>query len=236
MGRSLSEDLHDPELFAKNPPGEYTYGINSVGGKYACGTLAVSSAPQRDGKAQAAAGGENRRGSDSEYGVDDGGHLIAAYFGGASGPENLTAQDRNLNRSTYKAMERSWADHVKDGDKVFVYVDTDRADRPTAYMGYVIYEKSDGTREADTFHMVNESKSEIAKWEEDAAKLYSEVDPDEESVSAAADVYSEVDRDEETASVTAAADVYSEVDTDATVTVGTETPDMGAETDGQSMD
>ena len=37
--------------------------------------------------------------------------------------------------------------------------------RPEAYMGYVIYETPEGNRDYDTFHMVNESQSEIASWE-----------------------------------------------------------------------
>ena len=169
MSKAPSIDIRDPDLFDKYPPGEYSYGSNGYG-KYACGTLQISDDPKRDPKAQAAAGGEARRGKDSKYGIDDGGHLIAAYFGGAPGEENLTAQDRNLNRSTYKAMEHNWAEHVKNGDKVFVYVETDRADRPTAYMGYVVYEDANGRRDVDYFHMINESQAEIASWEEAAAE------------------------------------------------------------------
>ncbi len=33
-----------------------------------------------------------------------------------------------------------------------------------------IYESPDGTRDFDTFHMVNESRSEVASWEEEAAE------------------------------------------------------------------
>ena len=52
-------------------------------------------------------------------------------------------------------MENEWAAHLEAGDKVFVHIETDGAQRPNAYMGYVIYESPDGTRDYDTFHMVN---------------------------------------------------------------------------------
>ena len=36
-------------------------------------------------------------------------------------------------------------------------------------MGYAIYETPEGTRDYDAFHMINESQSEIAQWEAEAA-------------------------------------------------------------------
>lgn len=168
MSRKLSDDLYNPYLFSEHQEGVYKYGENGVGGKTATGSLRIAEDPSRDGKAQSAAGGENRRGNDHEWGTDDGGHLIGARFGGETGEVNLTAQNRNLNRSDYKHMENEWAAHLEAGDKVFVHIETDDAQRPNAYMGYVIYESPDGTRDYDTFHMVNESRSEIAQWEADA--------------------------------------------------------------------
>lgn len=168
MSRKLSDDLNNPYLFSEHQEGVYEYGENGVGGKTATGSLRIAEEPSRDGKAQSAAGGESRRGNDHEWGADDGGHLIGARFGGETGEANLTAQNRNLNRSDYKHMENEWAAHIEAGDKVFVHIETDDAQRPNAYMGYVIYESPDGTRDYDTFHMVNESRSEIAQWEADA--------------------------------------------------------------------
>lgn len=181
MSRKLSDDLNNPYLFSEHQAGVYEYGENGVGGKTATGSLRIAEDPSRDGKAQSAAGGENRRGNDHEWGADDGGHLIGARFGGETGEANLTAQNRNLNRSDYKHMENEWAAHLEAGDKVFVHIETDDAQRPNAYMGYVIYESPDGTRDYDTFHMVNESRSEIAQWEADAeafeaSQLYSDID------------------------------------------------------------
>ena len=146
MSRKLSEDLHNPYLFSEYKAGEYEYEV-SADGKSATGSLKIAEDPERDSKAQASAGGE---------------------FGGETGEENLTAQNRNLNRSDYKQMENDWAARLEDGEKVFVHIETDGVERPNAYMGYAIYESPDGTRDFDTFHMVNESRSEVASWEEAA--------------------------------------------------------------------
>ena len=173
MARSMSEDLNNPYLFSENQAGVYTYETNEYG-KTATGQLTLSQDPVRDSKAQGAAGGEQRRQSGHDWGADDGGHLIGARFGGSTGEENLTAQNRNLNRSDYKAMENEWAGHLEAGDKVLVHIETDGAERPNAYMGYVIYEAPDGSRSLDTFHMVNESRTEVAKWEEEAAQAEAE--------------------------------------------------------------
>ena len=174
MPGELMEDLKNPYLFSEHPAGEYEYSENDYGGLIASGSLYLTDNPVRDNAAQAAAGGEMRRGNDSEWGPDDGGHLIGARFGGSSGPENLTAQNRNLNRGDYKAMENRWAAHLDAGDKVFVYVETDQPQRPEVYMGYAIYESQEGMRDYEYFHMVNESRSEIAAWEAEAEALEAE--------------------------------------------------------------
>lgn len=184
MSRNLSEDLNNPYLFSEYKSGEYEYEV-SAGGKSATGSLKIADAPERDSKAQASAGGDFRRSKDHEWGADDGGHLIGARFGGETGEENLTAQNRNLNRSDYKQMENDWAARLENGEKVFVHIETDGAERPNAYMGYAIYESPDGTRDFETFHMVNESRSEVAKWEEEAAEWdESEADQFEETIEA----------------------------------------------------
>ena len=184
MSRNLSEDLNNPYLFSEYKSGEYEYEV-SADGKSATGSLKIADAPERDSKAQASAGGDFRRSKDHEWGADDGGHLIGARFGGETGEENLTAQNRNLNRSDYKQMENDWAARLENGEKVFVHIETDGAERPNAYMGYAIYESPDGTRDFETFHMVNESRSEVARWEEEAAEWdESEADQFEETIEA----------------------------------------------------
>lgn len=171
------EDFNNPNLFTENPPGSYTYTSDALG-KTARGQLQTADAPARDAQAQREAGGENRRGKGNAYGVDDGGHLIGARFGGSPGEENLTPQDRNLNRGGYKAMENDWADKLDKGTKVFVNIESytgDGSARPTNYMGYVITETTDEngktTRDIEYFSFNNESRSEQAKWEEEYDEL-----------------------------------------------------------------
>lgn len=157
------EDLHNPDLFVENPPGEYTYTQTELG-KTASGQLKLSSDPQRDPKAQREAGGEDRRVEDGFWGKDDGGHLIAARFDGATDDRNLTPQNRNLNRQSYKNIESSWAEHLEAGDKVYVHMESytgGDSQRPSAYMGYAIIEHTDEqgktTREIEYYSMNNES-------------------------------------------------------------------------------
>ena len=165
MTRSFEEDFSSSDLFQKHKKGDYDYSENEVGGKSASGSLEISDDPKRDAKAQREAGGEARRSKYSEYGVDDGGHFIGARFGGETGEENLTAQDRNLNRGGYKSLENEWAKEVKDGNNVFVNIEADKADRPNAYVGYSITESEDGHRTWDAFSFTNESRAEQESWE-----------------------------------------------------------------------
>lgn len=171
-GRSLSDDLADPDLFLEHKSGDYTYN-ESILGKSASGSLELRENPERDAKAQRIAGGEDRRID------DDGGHLIGARFGGAPGEENLDAQNRQLNRGDYKAVESELAKELKDGDKVFLDVDTlkaDGTDRPYAYMGYAITEHPDGTRESKSFTFPNESREVQVHWGEEPRESPSEQD------------------------------------------------------------
>lgn len=166
MTHNLSGDLHDPDLFDEGHQGQYEYEEGDLG-KSASGYLVIDENPHRDQSAQAMAGGDERRSNGHEWGADDGGHLIGARFGGAAGEENLAAQARNLNRSGYKKMENEWANHIAADDKVFVHVETLGGDRPTAYMGYAIYEHPDGTRDYETFSFNNEGKDQVASWEQE---------------------------------------------------------------------
>ena len=168
---TLSDNLNNPNLFSEHQQGVYAYGENTTGGITASGSLQLVEDPMRNGKTQSTAGGSARRGKEHVWGADDGGHLIGARFGGDSGEINLTAQNSNLNRSSYKRMENEWAAHLKAGDKVYVHIETDSVQRPNAYMGYAIYESPNGTRSFETFHMVNESRTEIARWELDALDI-----------------------------------------------------------------
>lgn len=160
-GRSLSADMKDQGLFTARKAGDYQYGETGLG-KSAFGVLEICDEPIRDASAQRRAGG------DARLPDDDGGHLIGARFGGAPGLENIDAQSRNLNRGAYKAMEDGLAESLKEGDQVFLDVETykgDGSDRPSAYMGYSITEHPDGSRDADAFSFTNASREEQAEWE-----------------------------------------------------------------------
>jgi hypothetical protein len=164
--------LNNPNLFSDNAPGAYSY-ADSSHGKIAFGQLTLASQRKRSGNAQRNAGGDDRRTSDNPYGVDDGGHLIGAIFGGSPWAENLTAQDRNLNRSAYRKLEKKWEHHLKNNDKVFVNIETydyGNSGRPTNFMIYSIIEHTDEngkvTREIFFDSLNNESASEHQKWEE----------------------------------------------------------------------
>jgi hypothetical protein len=54
--------------------------------------------------------------------TDDGGHFIAARFGGPREWFNHFAQDANFNRGAYRALEDKWAKAVRSGKRVFVEI------------------------------------------------------------------------------------------------------------------
>ena len=159
--RVLSEDMRNAELFENASPGDYTY-VKTPYGMQAFGQLTLEQESARNAAAQREVGGEDRRED------DDGGHLIATRFGGSGELENLSAQNRNLNRGGYKAMENEWARLLGEGNKVFVNVETyqrEGVDRPEAYMGYYIVETPDGQRSWEAFSFNNESQQTISEIE-----------------------------------------------------------------------
>ena len=166
---NASKMLNDPNLFEHNKPGDYNYNSNKYG-KEAWGNLSLSGLPSRDIVAQRNVGGIDRRKD------DDGGHLIGARFGGSESSENLEAQNRNLNRGTYKQLENKWANSLANGDKVFVYSSSykpEGSDRPEAFIGYSITEHPDGSRKYEPFHCINESRSDQEAWDKEVNELNS---------------------------------------------------------------
>ena len=156
-------DLEDPVRIGSRQGGENAFDLG----------VAPLMVEQADGAGrdlvyqdQLAAGGDSRRGMGDEWGHDDGGHLIAARFGGASTEENLIAQDSNFNRGSYKRMENDWANHINNGDKVFVHMETSQGERPDALMGYAIFEHQDGSRDHEYYSFLNESISQQEQWRE----------------------------------------------------------------------
>lgn len=155
---SFSELLEDSELFDRYLKGDYTYEETEFG-KHAKGNLMLKTG-ERDLYAQRTLPGKEKD--------DDSGHLFGARFNGTGGWENLDPQNRNLNRGGYRALENEWANSLKDGDKVYVDVQTyhsNGSQRPDAWMGYSIRESDDGVREWDAFSYANVSTAEQAEWD-----------------------------------------------------------------------
>lgn len=69
---------------------------------------------ERDNEAQINVGGDDRKIG------DDGGHLIARMFGGASGNENLVPMRDTINRGDYKKIENKIKEVVSKGNKVII--------------------------------------------------------------------------------------------------------------------
>ena len=168
QSRVLGEDLRNPNLFNENKAGDYTYSKSDLG-KSAYGSLKISDDPQRDPKSQLEAGGADRQKG------DDGSHFIAASFGGATGEQNLEANNKDLNRRSFRELERGWRKSLDNGDKVFVNIESYRSngsERPDAMMGYSITEHPDGSREWDAFSFQNMSTKEQEEIENELDELF----------------------------------------------------------------
>lgn len=190
--RSLSQDLHNENLFHENQPGNYTY-QQSEYGKSASGSLELQKG-ERNAYAQRTVGGEDR------LARDDGGHLIGNRFHGDGGYQNLEAQDRSLNRGAYKQKENEWADSLEQGDKAFVNTQSYRSngsERPDAFMGYQVTEHADGSREWDAFSYQNQSPEEQAAQLDEVAQLDNGEQPYHNAMDYPED-YNPADYDEET--------------------------------------
>ncbi len=165
--RSMHRDLNNPNLFKENVQGQYTYS-KSENGKQAYGSLKLGGILKRNNKIQKNIGGA------SKLYDDDGGHIIGYRFAGSSGEENIEAQNRNLNRGSYKILENCWEKALRSNKKVFVNVETPHdteGDRPDAYMGYSIIESPDGKREWEAFSYTNASKKEQEGWNKELVEL-----------------------------------------------------------------
>ncbi|MBO5632423.1 MAG: DNA/RNA non-specific endonuclease [Aeriscardovia sp.] len=101
-----------------------TYKTDSLGRIISCDGKAKSTPEgERDNRAQAMAGGEDRKPG------DQGGHILARIFGGAKGIENMLAmRGTAINQSVYKRMENRIAEAIApppDGKNVDVHVDVE---------------------------------------------------------------------------------------------------------------
>jgi len=95
----------------------YRYQIDAhVRSREIFGQLQAGTTEGRSRRAQAQAGGKDRRRS------DDGGHYIGVRFNGPREAFNHFAQDAGFNRGRYRALEDNWAKSVRSGQKVFVNI------------------------------------------------------------------------------------------------------------------
>ena len=95
----------------------YEWKIDPIGSpRQIAGTIKFSVAPRRSRTAQRRAGGPDRRPS------DDGGHYIAARFGGPAEDFNHFAQDANFNRGLWRTLENQWASETRARRRVDVKI------------------------------------------------------------------------------------------------------------------
>ncbi len=93
----------------------YAFGLDAVGRTHeAKGGLYLANDPKRSRVSQRNAGGVDRRLS------DDGGHFIAARFGGPTDAFNHFTQDASFNRGEYRSLEDGWAADIRLGKHVSV--------------------------------------------------------------------------------------------------------------------
>lgn len=95
----------------------YEYQIDETGRtRRVSGTLKLAEKQVRSKRAQAQAGGADRRPA------DDGGHYIAARFNGPTDAFNHFAQNANFNRGEYRLLEDQWARAKRAGRGVTVKI------------------------------------------------------------------------------------------------------------------
>ncbi len=151
----------------------YTFATDQNGTVTVTGDLQSETAA-RDGAMQANAGGSAR------LATDDGGHLVAARANGPAIEQNLSAQDRNLNRSSFKAMETAEQNAIKGGAKIstertaFVSNDVavDGSRRPDAYIVNDHITFSDGKTQDVHLSFSNMSKAEQAQMNEQTSAIF----------------------------------------------------------------
>lgn len=106
-----------PEIHHTIERNGYRFDIDQTGRtRSASGQLRLENGGTRSRQAQTQAGGSDRKPT------DDGGHYIAARFGGPTARFNHFAQDRNFNRGAYRRIEKGWAESISKGQKVSVSI------------------------------------------------------------------------------------------------------------------
>ena len=108
----------------------------------------------RNAYAQRIAGGENRHIN------DDGGHLIGTRFGGSGELDNLVAEDRYINRGSFKSLENDWAKNLEDGNRVKVDIEPvyhGQSERPDIITAKTEIININNEKEIDYFSVTNEN-------------------------------------------------------------------------------
>lgn len=108
---SLQSQILDSN-WRRETRGTYTYRIDVLGRPREMSGIVSRGVSKRSRINQARAGQPDRRPT------DEGGHYVAVRFNGPSDTFNHFAQDRNFNRSAYRAMENAWDRHTREGRKV----------------------------------------------------------------------------------------------------------------------
>lgn len=109
------------------------------------GNLKFPDATERS-KTQQRRAGESDRRSD-----DDGGHFIAARFGGPKDAFNHFAQNASFNRGGYRVMEGGWAKELRAGKGVFVDISVSYPTNSRRPRGLVVQWIVDGVRHKQRF-------------------------------------------------------------------------------------
>lgn len=160
----------------------YIFSVEDTGTITATGQIQVENAA-RNQSMQSKAGGTSRL-SD-----DHGGHIVAASQNGPAIPENLVAQNGNLNQGSYRAVERAETNAVKNDN---VNIDTEKTayvsnvnqdgnSRPDAFMVNDTITFADGHKEDVHLSFTNVSNATQQAWENelnqnpDALNMYDEV-------------------------------------------------------------
>ena len=132
----------------------YYYQTDEFGRIESCaGDLRLESGT-RNSAAQRTVGGEDRE----DY--DDGGHLIAARFGGSGELDNLVPMSQDINRrgGEWYDLEESWGDELEKGNEVNVQIYVEYEDnenkRPSGFdVMYTVKDKETG--ESRQYHEYN---------------------------------------------------------------------------------
>lgn len=152
---SLVNAFTDTEFFDRYDAGDIAMEVDTNGNKRVSGFARYVPPNERfrDLTAQREAGGESRRPT------DQGGHLLADSMSGPSVELNLEAMDGKLNQGLYKRTELQLIEKLKQGDDVYVEIEShhnDASQRPDRFTYNWVSRDSDGTMDCGAQMFENE--------------------------------------------------------------------------------